>query len=231
MIDGKSVLAIITARGGSKGLPRKNVRPVGGRPLVAWSVDAALRSTIVDRVVLSSDDAEIIAAARDAGCEIPFIRPADLATDSATAIDAVHHALRSLPQTYDYVVLLQPTSPLRLAADIDGAVVTCHETDAHSCVSVCAVDKSPYWMYRMDTAGALAPVLDGGPRGRGRRQDQPDVYVINGAVYVAQTAWLMDQDSFVAAGTIGYVMPKERSIDVDDAIDLRLIDLMMSDLI
>ena len=120
MIDGLSVLALVPARGGSKGLPGKNIRPAAGRPLLDYTVAAARSSACIDRVVLSSDDEAIMRVARASGCEVPFRRPAALATDEATSIDVVLHALDQLPP-HDLVVLLQPTSPLRTAADIDGA--------------------------------------------------------------------------------------------------------------
>lgn len=119
-IDKSKVLALITARGGSKGLPRKNVLQVAGRPLIAWTIEAALKSNIVDRVVLSSDDNEIIETAKSWGCSVPFRRPAHLANDTASSMQVVLHALEQLPG-FDYVILLQPTSPLRTASDIDAA--------------------------------------------------------------------------------------------------------------
>ena len=128
------VLALITARGGSKGLPRKNVLLAGGKPLIAWTVEAAVSSECIDRVVLTSDDDEIMAAAMAAGCDVPFCRPAHLASDVATSLDVVLHAIDQLPG-YEYVVLLQPTSPLRTAADIDAAFELMLETEAPSCVS------------------------------------------------------------------------------------------------
>ena len=112
MLNGERVLAIVPARGGSKGVPRKNVRVVGGRPLIAWTIAAAKATVSVDRVILSSDDPEIIAAARDAGCEAPFVRPAALATDTASMLDVVHHAVENCGEEVGWIVLLQPTSPL-----------------------------------------------------------------------------------------------------------------------
>ena len=121
MIEGLSVLGLIPARGGSKGVPRKNIRLVAGRPLLAWTIDAARASRYLDRLVLSTDDCEIGAVAIAAGCEVPFLRPPELARDDTPGIDPVLHALGQLPP-FDIVVLLQPTSPLRLASDIDGCI-------------------------------------------------------------------------------------------------------------
>ena len=217
MIGSFSVLALIPARGGSKGLPGKNILSVNGRPLLAWTVEAALGSRCVDRTVISSDDDAILQAARACGCEVPFRRPAALATDSATSIDVALHALDSLPE-HDIVVLLQPTSPLRSAADIDSACERLVDPHVSSCVSVCPVEQSPYWMYRLGADAILEPLLET-PGSAARRQDLPLVYTLNGAVYAARTKWLRQSRSFVGSGTVAHVMPRERSIDIDTRDD------------
>ena len=217
MIGTRKVLALIPARGGSKGLPGKNILPVGGRPLLAWSVDAARAARSVDRVVLSSDDDAIMAAARACGCEVPFVRPAALASDNATTIDVVMHALDALPD-YDVIVLLQPTSPLRTAADIDAACERLASSGAPACVSVSPVDQNPYWMYHLGEDQYLVPVVET-PPSVARRQDLPAVYALNGAVYVADIAWLRQSRTFVTRETVAHVMPAERSIDIDTIAD------------
>ncbi len=217
---GKSAVALITARGGSKGLPRKNVLFAGGKPLVAWTVEAAISAECVCRVVLSSDDDEIMAAARSAGCEVPFCRPTELASDMATSIDVVLHALEHLPG-FDYVILLQPTSPLRTATDIDDAFALMLESDAPSCVSVCEADQSPFWMYRVDGNNKLQRLLPEMERIT-RRQDLPPTYVLNGAIYIARIDWLRANNKLVGKETVGYVMPKERSLDIDTAEDFAI---------
>ena len=219
-LQGNRVLALITARGGSKGLPRKNVLLAGGKPLLAWTVDAAISAECVERVVLSSDDNEIMDAARSAGCDVPFCRPAHLASDVATSIDVVLHALDQLPG-YEFVVLLQPTSPLRTAADIDAAFELMIERGAPSCVSVCDVDQSPYWMYRVAAGNKLERLLSEVDMVT-RRQDLPPIYVINGSIYFANIDWLRANKSFLGAETIAYIMPKERSLDIDTAKDFEL---------
>lgn len=217
MIDSGPVLAVIPARGGSKGLPGKNIRPAGGKPLIAWTIEAARGARLVDRVVLSSDDAAIIAVAREWGCEAPFVRDARLAGDETPTIDVVLDALARLPG-YPWVVLLQPTSPLRLAADIDGAIRLCAERKAPSCVSVCAVRENPWWMYRLGGDGRLAPLIPGAiPT---RRQDLPRVVAPNGAVYVARADWLARERKFITTDTVAYEMPAERSLDIDTEPDL-----------
>ncbi len=216
MIGTRKVLALIPARGGSKGLPGKNILPVGGRPLLAFSVDAARGSQFVDRVVVSSDDDAIIAAALACGGEAPFRRPAELATDFAASIDVALHALDQLPG-YDVIMLLQPTSPARTAADVDAACERFAASGAPACVSVSLVEQSPYWMYRLAATGTLQPIVESATYTR--RQDLPPVYALNGAIYVADAAWLRRTRSFITPATVAYVMPASRSIDIDTADD------------
>ncbi len=223
MINGKSVLAIIPARGGSKGVPRKNLRPLAGKPLIAWTIAAAQKSAYIDRLILSSEDAEIIAVAKAWGCEAPFIRPAELARDDTPGIDPVLHALDALPG-YDYVVLLQPTSPLRETADIDGGIFRCADGDAPACVSVSPPAQHPYWTYRIDEEGRMSPLFDNIPA---RRQDLPDVYALNGAVYVARTLDLRHTRDFLMPGAVAFVMPDARALDIDTPADLALAECLL----
>lgn len=224
MIDGLRVIAVITARGGSKGLPGKNIRPFAGRPLIAWSVAQARSSRYIDRVVVTSDDQAIIAAAVEAGAEAPFVRPAELSGDHAASVPVVLHAIDELRETADLVVLLQPTSPLRRVADIDGALRTCLDAGAPTCIGVCEPAKSPWWMFRKDDQGRLTRLM--GPAAT-RRQDLPTVWAANGAVYVARIPWLRQAASFVGEGTIGWEMPPERSVDIDTEMDFRLAELLV----
>jgi len=227
VIQGKSVLAIIPARGGSEGVPRKNLREIAGKPLIAWAIEAGRKSRYVDRLILSSEDQEIIARARSWGCEVPFLRPAELAQDETPGIEPVLHALKVLPERYDYLVLLQPTSPLRLAEDIDGCLETCLRHRAPAGVTVAAVEQSPFWMYRLDSSHHLVPLIDQKDRPT-RRQDLPKIYILNGAVYVAQTAWLQEHRTFLTSETVAHIMPRERSLDVDTEMDLKICELLKS---
>ena len=225
MIEGKTVLAIIPARGGSKGVPRKNIREVAGKPLIAWTIEEAKKSGYIDRVVISTDDQEIADIAVQWGGEIPFLRPAELARDDSPGIAPVIHILTTSDFFYDLVVLLQPTSPLRTIEDIDGAIAQMVNKNATACVSVVEPDKSPYWMYTMNGDGHLVQLLDGN---YARRQDIPEVYALNGAVYVAETSWLLRKQTFVTDETIAYIMPKERSIDIDTETDLAISSIILS---
>lgn len=224
MIGSRRVLAVIPARGGSKGVPGKNILPVGGRPLIGWTIAAARESVHVDRAIVSTDDEEIMAAARDEGGETPYRRAPSLATDTATSVDVVLDALERVPG-YDIVVLLQPTSPLRTAADIDAALRLMIDRQAPGCVSVCEATEHPWLMFRADGEGRLdsycAP-----PQGSSlRRQDLPPAYMLNGAVYAVQTVRLVGTRRFFVPGeTVPYVMPIEKSHDIDTWDDLLRVD-------
>ncbi|MDK2820357.1 MAG: hypothetical protein PWP31_322 [Clostridia bacterium] len=226
MIKGKSILAIIPARGGSKGVPRKNIRKVAGKPLIAWTIEEAKKSKFIDRLVVSSEDKEIINIARLWGCEAPFVRPAELARDDTPGIEPVLHAIKML-SGYDYVVLLQPTSPLRTVEDIDGCIEKCIGRNASACVSVTKPDKSPYWMYVLDSKDLMNPLIKSNNI-PGRRQDLPKVYALNGAVYVGKSDYLIKNKSFLTKETIGYIMPQNRSIDIDSEEDLMFCELLLN---
>jgi len=227
MFGNQRCLAVIPARAGSKGLPGKNLLPLGGKPLIAWSIEAALASRYLDQVIVSSEDAEILAIAREWGAATPFVRPAELADDDTPGIDVVLHACQVLCG-YDYVVFLQPTSPLRTTADIDRAIELSEECGAPACVSVTKADKSPYWMYYLDSACHMAPVMDASQRPT-LRQALPEVYALNGAVYVARVDWLLRTRSFLTPETAAYVMPRERSVDIDTALDFKIAEALMAD--
>ena len=226
MIDGKSVVAVIPARGGSKGLPGKHLLEAGGKPVIAWSIEGAQASRHIDRLILSSEDAEIIGVARRWGCEVPFVRPADLAGDTAKIEDALIHALDALGNEYDYLVLLQATSPLRAAEDIDACLDMCARTNAPACVSVTLPEKSPYWMYRVGDDGRMQRLLEEGAEFH-RRQDLPPVYGVNGAVYVAEVPWFRENRTFLHPETRAHVMPSERAVDLDEPRDFVLLKAML----
>ena len=224
MINGQKVLGLITARGGSKGVPGKNIRVVGGKPLIAWTIEAAQASKYLDRLILSSDDDAIIEVAKTYGCELPFKRQAYLATDDTPSIEVVLDALGRCPG-YDWVVLLQPTSPLRTADDIDRALEKCIELDAPACVSVCEAEQSPYWMF-FQKDSRLHRVIETTPVNQ--RQDLPKVYILIGAVYVSQTSWLSQHQTFITADTVAYEMPSDRSLDIDTQSDLKLFEVLLT---
>lgn len=227
MYKGRRILATINARGGSKGLPGKNIRDLGGLPLIAWSIREGRRSACIDRLIVSSDDEGILAVARAHGAETPFVRPAELAQDDTPGVDPVLHAVAALgPESYDYVVLLQPTSPLRTVEDIDGCIAACLDEASPCMISVSEAEKSPYYMFTMDADNRMAPVIPQ-ERFHTRRQDLPQVVAPNGAVYVADCAWLARTRSYLTPETRGYLMPRERALDVDCLLDFEICELML----
>jgi len=227
MIDDHSVLGVILARGGSKGIPRKNVRNLAGKPLIAWTIEAGHESDYLDRLILSSDDEEIMEVAEEYGCEVPFRRPAELAKDDTPSMDALLHAMDQIPG-YDYVVLLQPTSPLRTAEDIDATVERCYQTGAPACVTITETEEPPHWMYTVSDEQRLEPLLDP-EEVVTRRQEAQTTYVLNGAVYVAQANWLREVGDFFTDETCAHVMPRGRSADVDTELDLEWCEFLKTE--
>ena len=175
--------------------------------------------------IFPEDDEEIINVAKQYNCEVPFIRPKELAKDTTPGIDPIIHAIEELPG-YDYVVLLQPTSPLRKVEDIDGSIEKCVNNQFNYCVTVTEADKNPYWMYTIEKNYKMYPILDG-KNLITRRQDSPKVFALNGAVYVANIKKLTEHRSFLNKDTVPYIMPKERSVDIDTEFDLKLVDLLL----
>jgi N-acylneuraminate cytidylyltransferase len=219
MIDQRTVLGIIPARGGSKRIPRKNLQLVLGKPLIAWTVEEARKSNYIDRLILSSEDSEIIMIARELGCEVPFVRPAELARDETTGTEPILHALEQLAN-YECVVVLQPTSPLRIVDDIDGCIRKFHQMRSSACVSLAKCRENPRLIFRMLTDEKLIPLLPDASSHAPSEQFS-EFYKLNGAVYVASTRWLQISRSFIGEGTVGYEMPVERSLDIDTEDDLR----------
>jgi len=223
-------LALIPARGGSKGIPKKNTRPLMGKPLITHTIEAALQSRHRLRVVVSTDDEETAKIAQAAGAEIPFLRPAELAQDDTPAFPVVLHALQWLKQHEGYqpevVVLLQPTSPLRRAEHIDEGIKLLLETNADSLVSVCEVEHSPYWMRVLDDDGRVKPFVES-TREFSRRQDLPPVYRLNGALYVTKRRVIMEEERLLGDDVRALIMSPEDSIDIDDKVDFLLAELLL----
>lgn len=221
-----STFALIPARGGSKGIPRKNIKAIAGKPLIAWAIEAALRSPLLDAVVVSTEDEEIAEVARRAGAQVPFMRPAALAADDTPGLDPVLHALDQLPQ-FDAVLLLQPTSPMRTTEDIDACLRLAAERGAPSVVSVTEPDAHPYWTYRIGSDQRLVRLIDN--VSVTRRQDLPQVGALNGALYFARADWLKTNRGLVGPDTLAYVMPRERSVDLDTPLDWKIAELLLKE--
>jgi CMP-N,N'-diacetyllegionaminic acid synthase len=226
------ILGLICARGGSKSIPRKNLALLAGKPMIAWTIEAALKSPSLTRAVVSTDDDEIAEVAKHWGADVPFLRPAELARDDTPGIEPVLHALRWLAEheSYhpDYVMLLQPTSPLRTTEDIEAAVRLARERGVDSVVSVTEAATHPYWMKRITENGELAELVPT-EQEYSRRQELPPAYALNGAIYLIKVDTLMEQHTFYPDRTLAYVMPAERALDVDEPWDLYLADLVLQD--
>ncbi|MFA6429360.1 MAG: acylneuraminate cytidylyltransferase family protein [Patescibacteria group bacterium] len=223
------ILGIITARGGSKGVPRKNIRDLAGKPLIAWSIEAAKGSRLTDCIV-STDDEEIAEVSRQFGGRVPFIRPAEYATDTATSISVVQHALAWLKENegkeFDAVMILQPTSPMRLSTDIDACIDLLETSGADSVMSMVKLsDFAPKKLKKLD-GDRILPYFEDEGQMSSSRQALPDVYRRNCAVYLTKTPFLLANDLF-GKDSRAYVMPEERSIDINTPQDLQFADFVL----
>lgn len=231
MFEGKTILALIPARGGSKGLPGKNLLPLGGKPMIAWTIEAALGSSYIDATLVSTDCPQIAAAALQHGAQVPFMRPPELATDDAKVLDTVHHALKWRQENGyrdDLVILLQPTSPLRTSRDIDSGIALLFARHAEAVVSVCEAEHPPWWTGHLPEDGSMADFLPKGAVNR-NRQELPDFFRLNGALYISYADFLTCNGSFYGPRTYAHVMPRERSIDVDSKLDFLLAGLLLNE--
>ena len=222
------VLGIITARGGSKGIPGKNLKLLAGKPLLAYTVETARRSGALDRVILSTEDEAIAKAGRDLGCDVPFMRPLDLAHDDTPHLPVIQHATRWMQERINYqpdaVMILQPTSPLRTGEDIAASIELLARSGADSVLSVneMPVHTHPMRALRLDHAGNAVLFVSGEPvRKRiNRRQDLPQAWVMNGAIYACRTRVLFAAEpSLYGNRVVAYRMPAARSISIDDLED------------
>ncbi len=216
-----SCLGVIPARGGSKGLPGKNIADLCGLPLIAWTIQAAKAARTLDNFFVSTDSEEIASCARAHGAPVPFMRPAELAQDHVTTEVAILHALdwaETQGQRYENVLVLQPTSPFRTAEDIDNALELFRQRDAPSCISVTELDHPAELMVSLDKMGRLKPLF--GTWNFRRRQELSLSYRPNGALFIVKAKELRQNGSFYNADTIAYIMPRKRSVDIDCREDL-----------
>jgi len=220
-----NILSIIPARGGSKDIPRKNIQPLAGKPLIAYTINSALKSKYVGKVVVSTEDEKITEVSKTYGAEV-IKRPKELAKGETPTIDVIFHAIDALKvKNSDLIVLLQPTSPLRTAKDIDNAIELFLSNECESVISVCEVKHSPYWCLKIEN-GYLKPLFKE-KHLKTRRQDLPKAYTPNGAVYISTSEILYKYKSFYCSKTLSYIMSPERSIDIDTEIDFMLAELLM----
>lgn len=225
MIDEKKILAVIPARGGSKGVPRKNIRELAGKPLIAWTIDAAKKSKYIDRLILSSEDSEIIAVAKSYGCEVPFVRPVELARDDTPGIEVVLDATQRCTG-FTHVLLLQPTSPFRTHKHIDAFIEDFNQKKINCSVSVTTPDKHPMWSFSMTNENVLIPFYK--EEIPTNRQALGIAYVLNGALYISDINWLKENHSFISSETNGFLMSPESSIDIDTKLDFEICSYLMA---
>jgi CMP-N,N'-diacetyllegionaminic acid synthase len=230
MIDGKKVFAIIPARGGSKRLPHKNVLPLQGKPLIAWSIDAGLQSQYIDQVMVSTDCNEISDIALQYGATVPFLRPSDISGDSASTDSVVLHLLATLSEQDkpDIVVILQPTSPLRSHVDIDNALQKLLLKQAQGIVSVCECEHSPFWSNTLPVDGNMRSFIKPEIKGK-RSQDLPRCYRLNGAIYAFNSDYLVaNQGIRYSEAVYSIEMPTIRSVDIDHELDFKLAEVILN---
>jgi len=224
------VLALIPCRGGSKGIPRKNLAPLAGKPLLAWTIEQALAAGCLDRVVVSTEDEEIAVVARQWGAEVPFRRPVELASDEASPVAVALDALDRLAEQEDYrpdwLMLLQVTSPLRSQADIVAVLTLAQENEAEAVVSICPAANHPQWTFKLDPAGRMRPFIED-PRPP-RRQELAPAFAPNGAIYLIRKRVLYQERTFLPEGVLAYLMPSQQSLDIDTPFDLHLANLILT---
>lgn len=223
------ILYVIPARLGSKGLPGKNIKLLDGKPLISHSIISAQQSKYPGKIIVSTDDQKIMDVAKEYGAEIPFVRPLELATDSATSIDVLFHALsfyKEQGDDFDLIILLQPTSPLRLPEDIDCAIDLFLKKNAQAVVSVCENEHNPLWSNTIPGTGSMKDFIKPEINGLNRQQ-LPKFYRLNGAVYVSTIDAIIKNKSFIHEGTYSYEMPTARSVDIDLEIDFSLAECIL----
>lgn len=230
MINGKKILAIIPARGGSKRLPRKNVLPLAGKPLIQWTIDAALQSKYIDTVMVSTDCVEIERVAKEGGADVPYLRSESLSSDTATSMDIVLDVLNfygNKNTKFDLVLLLQPTSPLRTLADIDGAIEFFIKNSASAVVSVTECDHSPLWSNTLPADLRLSGFISDELLGK-RSQDLPKYYRLNGAIYLFDFALIKKgMNYFTVPNSFAFCMDKKNSVDIDDKFDFQMAEILI----
>lgn len=227
MYKGKKIAALITARGGSKGIPKKNIRKLCGKPLIHWTVESAMKSKYIDKIFLSTDSDEIINPIKKFPVEVPFKRPKNLASDKATSTDVILHFINWMKLSgneFDTLLLLQPTSPFRKSEHIDSSIKKfLGSKNALSLISVTENIKSPFLSRKISAGGFVENLFN--VKSEKRRQDIPVTYYINGAIYLMEVKNFEKYKTFQTSKTLSYIMPYYSSIDIDEPMDLKIAEL------
>ncbi len=230
MLGQYQVTALIPARGGSKRLPRKNVKLLGGKPLIAWSIEAAKASRYIDRAIVSTDDEEIKQISEQYGGEVPFLRPEYLSNDTASSFDVIQHAIKFLKIDCEkhLIILLQPTSPLRTVEEIDKALEFFVATNAKGVVSVSECEHSPLWSNTLPESHCMSDFIRPEIQGK-RSQDLPQFYRLNGSIYIYETLTLLEQGkTFFNKDVYGFGTSLETAVDIDTALDFLVAEQILS---
>ena len=230
-VDKRTFLGVITARGGSKRLPTKNVLDLAGKPLIVWTIEAALKSRYIDEFIVSTEDVEIAEISKNYGANVPFMRPKELSADNVHPAEVVIHAvdyfITEQKKEFEYVLLLQPTSPLRNENDIDNAIEFLYSTKADAVVSVCEAEHSPLWYNTLPENLSMKKFLRDDLKGK-MSQDLPTYYRVNGAIYISKVKRLMVEGTFFLRDNIfAFLMDVNKSVDIDSLIDFRLAEILM----
>lgn len=231
MYNNKTFLAIIPARGGSKGLPGKNIKPILGKPLLQWTIEAGKNSKYIDELVVSTDSNEIAEVAKNCHAAVPFMRPDHLSGDTATSFVALKHAIdfysSELQKEFDFIIKLEATSPLRTAEDIDRAIETLMESDADAIVGIGRTeDQNPAFLVRLDNQNRISGYVNPDMTVI-RRQDVDDIYFFEGSLYISKTDVLLEKKTFYHSNTLGHIMPKYKTLEIDDIDDFVMVEALM----
>lgn len=228
MIKQYRVTALIPARGGSKRLPRKNVKLLGDKPLIAWSIETALASKYIDRVIVSTDDDEIKQVSEQYGAEVPFLRPEHLSNDHASSFDVIKHAIGFLQLNHanELIVLLQPTSPLRLVVELDTSLEFFISKNAKGVVSISETEHSPMWSNTLPESCCMSDFIRPEVQGK-RSQDLPQFFRLNGSIYIYEILTLLEKGNiFFNENVYGFETSLETSIDIDTALDFKIAEIL-----
>lgn len=225
------ILAIIPARAGSKRLPGKNIKELAGKPLIQWTMEAAKNSALLTEVIVSTDDERIVELAKSIDVNVPFVRPQHLAQDKSSSIDVIKHAIDFLEKqgkVFDFIMLLQPTSPLRTSCHIDEAINLLNKKGADAVISVCPTEHSPLWSNTLDDSGKMDSFISPEIKNT-RSQDLPVHYRLNGALYITRiTRLLAENTMFINDNIFAFKMTTESSVDIDERIDFTLAEAIMN---
>lgn len=226
MIGRKKILGLIPARSGSKGISNKNIKPLYGKPLIAWTIEEAKRCDYIDKIIVSTDSKEIANLSEAYGAEVPFLRPEELATDGAKSIEVVKHIVGVYEKDYDIIIFLQPTSPLRAAENIKEAFDLLSIKKAKAVVSVCEAEHSPKWMNTLPEDGRMDNFIN---KNHQNRQEIETYYRLNGAIYITDIKYFKKNNSFYGKKTFAYIMSQLDSVDIDNLVDFKFAEFLMKE--